>query len=81
MNSEHPDLKLGENLATFKEFSKQFDPAVSMFWNIEHKILKLEYLIVRNYLPNCVEGDQHPHLVAPPSNPALPDFFMSLAYK
>jgi len=28
MNVAHPDLKLGPNLANFKEFSKQFDPAL-----------------------------------------------------
>lgn len=28
LNIEHSDLKLGENLSTFKEFSKQFDPAL-----------------------------------------------------
>ena len=29
LNANHADVQLGDNLSSFKEFSKQFDPAVS----------------------------------------------------
>ena len=29
LNTNHADVQLGETLTSFKEFSKQFDPAVS----------------------------------------------------
>ena len=32
LNADHEDVKLGENLSSFKEFSKQFDPAVRFFF-------------------------------------------------
>ena len=30
LNCKHPDLQLGDTLSSFKEFSQNFDPAVSM---------------------------------------------------
>ena len=38
MNVDHADLNLGENLTNFKEFSKQFDPAVSLYVSLLYNV-------------------------------------------